>query len=102
MDGQGTKTKSIAARGTWFAVKLSAFAVCVCALLYVIWGQLSSLGNVEAQIAFVKADMAQEEMLKAELLRQQDCIESDAVIIKLARERLGMVGKDEIKYIITR
>ena len=83
-------------------VRLCAIAFFVCLFAYLTLTQLSSVKEVEAQISAVQKDIAYEESVKSDLLKQADYLGSDVFIEKVARERLQMIRKDEILFVVNR
>jgi len=96
------KKKSFFARSTVFVMQVALLAGFIALFSYAVMKQVAPLREVNAEIALVEADITREDAIREDLSRQADYIGSDAYIEKIARERLRMIKKDEIVYVIDR
>jgi len=62
-------------------------------------GQQEEINKIENEMKALQNKIEKEKELQEELLRQQDIIETDEFIEKIAREKLGMVKEGERIYI---
>jgi len=99
---QDTKKRNTPAKGFTFVAQLCALVGFACFFTYLALSQVASVQAVEAQIITVEAEIAREKAVQAELLLESDYIGSDAFFEKMARERLNMIRKDEIVFVIKR
>lgn len=82
---------------TPFLAKLLILAVCAFALVTLVKLQ-GQIREKRAQIAILEEDVMYEEQARKELEKDIAAFGSDESIIKLARERLGMVAEGEIVF----
>lgn len=61
--------------------------------------QQEEINKIENEMKALQNKIEKEKELQEELLRQQDIIETDEFIEKIAREKLGMVKEGERIYI---
>ena len=99
---QEPKKRGLFARGAVFTMQAVLLAGFIALFSYVILTQFAPLTDLNAEITMVEADIAREEAAREDLSRQADYIGSDAFIERIARERLHMIKKDEILFVIDR
>lgn len=81
--------------GIW-ALILAAFFLYFC---YVLIDQQKVILARESEIARMKEKIGEEQAINEELTKQREIINSDKYVEKIAREKLGMVRKEERVFI---
>lgn len=81
--------------GIW-ALILAVFFLYFC---YVLIDQQKVILARESEIARMKEKIGEEQAINEELTKQREIINSDEYVEKIAREKLGMVKKEERVFI---
>lgn len=81
--------------GIWLIALVAFFLYCA----YVTIDQQKVINSKEMELKNIQEKIKAEEKLNAELKKQKEMINSDEYIEKVAREKLGMVKKNEKVFI---
>jgi cell division protein FtsL len=65
---------------------------------YLIFRNVVEIGDIDAQITELNAQIADEEKKRADLELEQEKLYEEDSVVELARERLGLVKPDEIIF----